>query len=74
MAMQNNLAAIGIMLVVLGIFLIIFSAFFQKNAKIEGAGIVMIGPIPIFFGSDRLLVPLALLAIVLILFWFFFLK
>jgi len=72
MAVQNQIAVIGIALVFLGMLLIIASSFLQKNSKVEGAGIVMIGPIPIFFGSDRLLVPLAILAILLIILWFIF--
>jgi len=72
MPAQNQFWAIGIGLVFAGILLMIFSSFLQKNARVEGAGIVMIGPIPIFFGSERLLVPLAVLAIILIILWFIF--
>ena len=72
MPMQNQLFLAGIALLFVGILLIIFSTLSQKNSRVEGAGIVMIGPIPIFFGSERALLPLAILAIVLIILWFLF--
>ncbi|MCD6478440.1 MAG: DUF131 domain-containing protein [Candidatus Diapherotrites archaeon] len=54
---------IGIALIFAGILLSAASG----RANVEGAGIIMIGPVPIMFGSKRLLLPLALLAIVLML-------
>jgi uncharacterized protein (TIGR00304 family) len=54
---------IGVALIFAGILLSAASG----KTSIEGAGIIMIGPVPIMFGSKRLLLPLALLAIVLML-------
>ena len=71
--MLIGLAAIffGFLLIMLAPLL---STFSEKNVKVESAGIIMIGPIPIMFGSKRLLIPLAILAIALMvlsymLFW-----
>ena len=71
--MLIGLAAIffGFLLIMLAALL---STFSEKNVKVESAGIIMIGPIPIMFGSKRLLIPLAILAIALMvlsymLFW-----
>ncbi|MCD6247082.1 MAG: DUF131 domain-containing protein [Candidatus Diapherotrites archaeon] len=62
---------LGILLIFAGTILSIASA--EKNVKIETAGVIMIGPIPIMFGDKRLLIPLALLAIALMLisYWLF---
>ena len=62
---------LGILLIFAGTILGVASA--EKNVKIESAGIIMIGPIPIMFGNKRLLVPLALLAVILMIvsYWFF---
>jgi uncharacterized protein (TIGR00304 family) len=68
-----NLANIGLMLVVIGLVLafvaVILLAIRGRGAdgRSRGAGIVLIGPIPIVFGSDRESVRiLMVLAIVLI--------
>ncbi len=69
---------IGLIAIFFGFLLIMLAAllstFSEKNVKVESAGIIMIGPIPIMFGSKRLLIPLAILAIALMvlsymLFW-----
>ena len=69
--------AIGIVLVVVGIIVIvavIILAFMggAKKGKVRGAGVIMIGPIPIIFGTDKksvkaiLALALALTIVVLI--------
>lgn len=62
---------VGILLIFAGTILSAVGT--EKNAKMESAGIIMIGPIPIMFGSRRLLIPLALLAIILMIisYWLF---
>jgi uncharacterized protein (TIGR00304 family) len=44
------LIAVGIIIVILAVLLYIGKA---ENAKVKGAGVIMIGPIPIIFGSDK---------------------
>lgn len=75
---MEKLILAGIALLFLGILLIFAGttlniASTEKNVKVESAGIIMIGPIPIMFGRKHLLVPLALLAIALMLisYWLF---
>jgi|Deesub1362B_J571_1020462.scaffolds.fasta_scaffold00568_18 uncharacterized protein (TIGR00304 family) len=43
-----------------------------ERRKVKGAGIVMIGPIPIIFGDSKYALYLAILAIFLMLFGFLF--
>ena len=60
----------GLLLIFLGLFLLLAGIVLNasnKNIRVEGAGIIMIGPIPIMFGSKRLLLPLAITAIALML-------
>ncbi|MDI9624515.1 MAG: TIGR00304 family protein [Methanothermobacter sp.] len=54
----NSLIIVGIILIILGIFLVfagsIISIFKTKEgAEVKTGGVIMIGPIPIIFGSDR---------------------
>jgi uncharacterized protein (TIGR00304 family) len=68
--------ALGIALVIVGIVVIIVTIVFAssgaKKGKVQGAGIIMIGPIPIIFGTDKksvkavLALALALTIVVLI--------
>ena len=50
--------AIGIALVVVGVIVIVAAIILvsiggAKEGKIRGAGVIMIGPIPIIFGTDK---------------------
>ena len=71
--------AFGIALVVVGIIVIIAAIILAsskdgsaKKGKVRGAGVIMIGPIPIIFGTDKksvkavLMLALALTIVVLI--------
>ncbi len=49
---------LGVALVVVGIIIIavvivLSSAGGSKKGKVQGAGVIMIGPIPIIFGTDK---------------------
>ena len=49
---------LGLALVVIGIMIIVVAIIFAskyvpKKAKVRAAGVIMIGPIPIIFGSDK---------------------
>lgn len=70
----NLLILIGILLVFIG-FILIFFEFIRKlpYKKVEGGGLILIGPIPIVFGSDTRYVILAIiLVIILMLIVFYF--
>jgi uncharacterized protein (TIGR00304 family) len=66
------LIASGIALVFIG-FLLMFIGILVSAAggegEVEGGGIIMIGPIPIIFGTDRGVVLVSILAIVLMVLW-----
>jgi len=49
---------LGLALVVIGIIIIVVAIIFAssydtKKGKVRGAGVIMIGPIPIIFGTDK---------------------
>jgi uncharacterized protein (TIGR00304 family) len=48
---------IGIALVAVGVIIIltviVFASIGAKKCKVRGAGVIMIGPIPIIFGADK---------------------
>jgi uncharacterized protein (TIGR00304 family) len=49
---------LGIVLIVVGIIVIVAAILFAsvsgvKKGKVQGAGVIMIGPIPIIFGTDK---------------------
>lgn len=73
MAEAASLTLLGLTLIVLGFILIfiavimIFFAGIRTHGKMRGGGLVMVGPIPIIFGTDRETVKtLMILSIVLI--------
>ncbi len=49
-ALATILIVVGIIVVILAVLL---SAGKSENAKVKSAGVIMIGPIPIIFGSDK---------------------
>jgi uncharacterized protein (TIGR00304 family) len=68
---------LGIALILVGIFVIVAAIILssrggEKKDKVHGAGVIMIGPIPIIFGTDKqsvkavLALALALTIVVLI--------
>ncbi len=69
---ESLLVVLGIILIMLGMFLLVFMAITrsvressngEKNVKIRTGGVIMIGPIPVVFGSDK---RSAMIAIVLV--------
>lgn len=65
-----RLFPIGLALILLGFLLVFLDTLLTMRGKVEGAGIVMIGPIPIIFGSEKLAIVLALLSLALMLLFF----
>ncbi len=79
MAELTVLYSVGIALVVVGVIVIVLaliraSTGSDREAKVRGAGVIMIGPIPIIFGTDKksakevILLALALVLVMLIVF------
>lgn len=50
-ALGTALVIVGIIVIVLAI--ILTSAGSKKGGRVRGAGVIMIGPIPIIFGTDK---------------------
>lgn len=73
------LILIGISLVFVGILIVIAGIMLgglqgiqgKEKTSVSGAGVIMIGPIPILFGDKRMLLPLIILIIILIVLWLF---
>jgi len=80
-------AALGILLIFLGFFLSIATVHFrsagtdieretrfQEGGRTKGAGVILIGPLPIVLGSDKvstiLVISLAIVLMVLAILWF----
>lgn len=49
---MNELLTIGFILVIAGMLLIFLSSFQSAPGKVSSGGVVLIGPIPLVFGSD----------------------
>ncbi|MEM2913060.1 MAG: DUF131 domain-containing protein [Candidatus Bathyarchaeia archaeon] len=70
---MSALALLGLILVILGFILAFIAAIMMLSAgvrahgKVRGGGLIMIGPVPIIFGTDREAVKtLLILSIILI--------
>lgn len=77
--MGNILITLGIILVIVGILVLVAGTFLQitnkpdEKGKVEGGAVIMIGPIPIGFGTSKEMMILAIiLAIILMILAFLF--
>lgn len=65
------LVTIGIILIIVGFFMLAFGTMrpvheVNREEKVKGGGVILIGPVPVVFGSDKRYALIAmLLAIVL---------
>jgi uncharacterized protein (TIGR00304 family) len=74
-ALGSALIIVGIVVVILAVILISFRG--SKKGNMKAAGIIMIGPIPIIFGTDKksvktvlaLAITLMIIAIILYYLW-----
>ncbi len=83
---ESPLVVLGVILILLGMFLVVFwiimrsiqeSAGFksEKDENLKTGGVIMIGPVPVVFGSDKRYALIAMiLAIVLMLLAIMFIK
>lgn len=61
---------LGLSLLFLGIIEILKSMERKEEGRIEGGGVIIVGPIPIVFGNVKLVLPLLIFATILILLLF----
>ena len=79
--------SVGIALVIVGIIVIVVAIIVasigsSKKSKVRGAGVIMIGPIPIIFGTDKksvktvlsLALALTIVALIIIILNYWFLR
>ncbi len=79
MAVTEFLQSAGIVLIIVGVFIIIFAILLissrpagKSKGRVRGGGVIMIGPIPVIFGTDKkslktvILLAILLMIIVLI--------
>ncbi|ALM76156.1 hypothetical protein TBCH5v1_2260 [Thermococcus barophilus] len=75
MAMKGELLIIaGIAMIFIGFLLVFIGTLMTAaggEAEVEGGGVIMIGPIPIVFGTQRGATLAMILAIILMLLWIF---
>ncbi|WP_054840340.1 DUF131 domain-containing protein [Thermococcus sp. JCM 11816] len=69
----EELVLAGIALIFLGGFILVFIgtllSAFSGEADVEGGGVIMIGPIPIVFGTGRGVTLAMILAVLLMVLW-----
>lgn len=79
--MSFSLITFGLILVIVGVLVLMIGIFLssidkgvnKENTKIEGGGVIMLGPIPIGFGTSKEMMILAIiLAIILMIISFLF--
>jgi len=73
-----ELVLIGVVLILIGFVLVFLGAATQAGqakGEVRGAGVALIGPVPIGFGTDRdALMAVLVLAIVISLIWMFLVR
>jgi uncharacterized protein (TIGR00304 family) len=73
--LKSNMELFGLGLILIGIFAIVIGLLilaFSRSTKIEGGGVVFIGPFPIVFGSSERIVyiVLAITLVIMLLYLF----
>jgi len=74
--LKRNMELFGLALILIGIFAIVVGLLilaFSKSTKIEGGGIVFIGPFPIIFGTSERIVYIVLAIALLVMLIYLFL-
>ena len=74
--LKRNMELFGLALILIGIFAIVIGLLilaFSKSTKIEGGGIVFIGPFPIIFGTSERIVYIVLAITLLLMLIYLFL-
>lgn len=66
---MNGLVELGFLLIFIGfilVFLAILLSIMKLGGKVEGGGVVLIGPFPIIFGTNKSIVKIALLIAIIV--------
>lgn len=66
------LILVGITLIIIGFLLVFVGTLisaFSGESDVEGGGVIMIGPVPIVFGTGRGIIIAMVLAVVLMILW-----
>ena len=74
--LKRNMELFGLALILIGIFAIVIGLLilaFSKSTKIEGGGVVFIGPFPIIFGTSERIVYIVLAITLLLMLIYLFL-
>jgi uncharacterized protein (TIGR00304 family) len=74
--LKRNMELIGLSLILIGIFAIVIGILilaFSKSTKVEGGGVVLIGPFPIIFGSSERIIYIVLAITLIIMLIYIFL-
>ena len=61
--LKRNMEPVGLALILIGIFAIVVGLLilaFSESAKVEGGGVVFIGPFPIIFGTSERIIYIVL--------------
>jgi uncharacterized protein (TIGR00304 family) len=67
--MYETLFSIGFILILIGFaiaFLAMILMIFKGKASIKGGGAILIGPIPIVFGTDREILKVAIIVLIIL--------
>ena len=66
---KRNMELFGLALILIGIFAIVIGILilaFSRSAKVEGGGVIFIGPFPIIFGTSERIIYITLIVALLI--------
>ena len=61
---MDTLLLLGIVLIIIGILLITLSSI--SSAQVKSGGVVVIGPLPIIFGSDKDMITIAVIGAIIV--------
>jgi uncharacterized protein (TIGR00304 family) len=76
MIKANSILVLGIIVLFLGMVLVFVGTILQSSSKSGGVhvgGVVMIGPIPIIFGTDKSFVIIAVILVIILMILYYFL-
>ena len=76
--MFEKLIPLGIILIIFGIIVIVIGSvgsIVTDESDVKGGGLVLIGPVPIIFGTDkRITLILSVIALIIMILWFWGMK
>lgn len=74
--LKRNMEPLGLMLILVGMFVIVIGLLIlalSRHTKVEGGGVVLIGPFPVIFGTSERIIYIVLAITLVIMFLYFFL-